>query len=232
MRASVAVLAPALCLSLVVAFSVPAGSLGLRLVATLAGFLIPAWCVILVRRRRPVVVSPADWVTLARGVLAGGCLALTVFILGGTLPTQSWVLASLAAPAALLDAVDGWVARRTGTASPAGAILDVETDAAFVATLSVAVSVLLGPWVLLMGAAYYLFRIAGRLRPALRRPLARSAGRRVIAALQSAALVVAVVPVVPVPAAAAVVGAALGLLFVSFGRDIVALERHVRELGD
>ena len=37
---------------------------------------------------------------------------------------------------ALLDLVDGWVARRTGTASPFGARFDLETDAALILVLS------------------------------------------------------------------------------------------------
>ncbi len=42
---------------------------------------------------------------------------------------------ALAVPALILDGVDGWVARRTGTANDAGARLDMEVDAALILVL-------------------------------------------------------------------------------------------------
>ena len=77
-------------------------------------------------------------------------------------------LVTLSVVALVLDAVDGWVARRTGTASPLGARFDGEVDALLILVLSVYVSNLIGPWVLAIGAARYLFLVAGWLLPWMR----------------------------------------------------------------
>ena len=58
-------------------------------------------------------LSPADWVTLARATLAVGVAALVADSFGRPVPVT--LLVSLAAVALVLDAVDGWVARRTRT---------------------------------------------------------------------------------------------------------------------
>ena len=63
---------------------------------------------------------------------------------------------------------------------------------------------------------------------ALREPLAFSQFRRLVGGVQGVALLIALVPVVPVPASAAVVALALALLVVSFGRDVLRLERAQR----
>lgn len=183
-----------------------------------------------VLRRRPRTSTPADRVTLTRSVLASGCAAVTVMVLAGSVPARTWWLLALAVPALLLDAADGLVARRTGSVSVAGARLDMQVDAGFLVVLSVAVAPVLGGWVLLIGAMRYLFVAASWLRPALAAPLARSEFRRAVAGLQGAMLAVAIAPVVPLGAATVAVLFALALLLVSFGRDVVTLERRVRAL--
>lgn len=192
----------------------------------LAGLAIPVGAAISVLRRTPVFLTHADRVTLGRGALAGGCAALAVFICAGLLPSQSWLIVLLAAPAALLDAVDGWVARRTGNANAYGARLDMETDAAFLMVLSIPAAFVVGPWVLCIGAMRYLFVAAAWLRPALAGKLEFSQFRRIVAAIQSAVLVVVVAPVIPVVLATVLAGVALMLLAVSFGKDIYTLERQ------
>lgn len=172
--------------------------------------------------------SPADRVTLARTVLIGGCATIAVLILAGPLQARPWWLIALAAPALALDGVDGFVARRTGTSSAAGARLDMEMDAALLLVLSVVAVASLGPWVLTIGLMRYVFAFAFRFRPQLRAPLAFSQFRRVVAAIQGVALVVALAPVVPVPLAQVVLAGALALLVVSFGRDVIGLERRGR----
>src|SRR5690606_16238086 len=72
-------------------------------------------------------LGPASWVTLARATLAVGVAALVADPVGRDAPTA--LLVTLAAGALALDAVDGWVARRTGTSSPLGARFDGEVDA-------------------------------------------------------------------------------------------------------
>ena len=59
-------------------------------------------------------LTRADWVTLARAAVAFGVAALVVDSFGEPVPVTA--LVSLAALALALDAVDGWVARRTRTA--------------------------------------------------------------------------------------------------------------------
>lgn len=196
------------------------------LASLLAGLVIPVGAAISVLRRTPVFLTLADRVTLARGVLAGGCATLAVFTWAGLLPSQSWLLVLLAAPAALLDAVDGWVARKTGSANDYGARLDMETDAAFLVILSIPAVLIVGPWVLFIGAMRYLFVAAAWWRPALKGKLHFSQFRRAVAALQSIVLVAILVPIVPAMVASALAGTALALLTVSFGKDIYTLERE------
>lgn len=128
-----------------------------RLTAMAIGLAFVAVAALRVVRRRPTFSTPADRVTLFRAVLAGGCATIVVLSLLGDVPSRSWLLFALAAPALSLDVVDGWVARRTGTANAHGARLDMETDAAFLAVLSIPVSFLVGPWALAIGAMRYLF---------------------------------------------------------------------------
>jgi phosphatidylglycerophosphate synthase len=196
--------------------------------AAVLGPLPAGLCSVAVLRRHPLATTPADRVTLARAVLVTGCAAATVMVVAGSVPARTWWLLALAAPALLLDAVDGVVARRTGSASADGARLDWQLDAGALVVLSLAVAPALGAWVLLIGGMRYAFVVAGRLRPQLRGALAFSQFRRVVAGVQGATLAVAIAPIVPLAVASAAVLVALVLLSVSFGRDVVALERHVR----
>ena len=169
--------------------------------------------------------GPADRVTLGRTVLIGGCATIAVLILTGALSARPWWLLMLAAPALALDGVDGFVARRTGTASAAGARLDMEMDAALLMVLSLIATQSLGWWVLALGGMRYAFVAAAWFRPQLSRPLAFSQFRRVVAAIQGVTLAAALSPVVPLVPARIAVAAALVLLFISFGRDVITLER-------
>ena len=63
-------------------------------------------------------LGPASWVTLARATLAIGVVALAADSFTGDTPVA--LLVTLAAVALVLDAVDGWVARRTGMATALG----------------------------------------------------------------------------------------------------------------
>ena len=58
-------------------------------------------------------LGPADWVTLTRATLAAGVAALVADSFAEAVPVV--LVGSLASVALALDAVDGWVARRTGT---------------------------------------------------------------------------------------------------------------------
>ena len=134
--------------------------------------------------------GPADRVTLTRATLVGGVAALVADSFAGRRPSPCWSL--LAAVALVLDAVDGRVARRTGTASPLGARFDMEVDAFLILVLSVYVARSVGPWVLAIGAARYAFVAAGWLLPWLRGPAPPRYWRKVVAAIQGIVLTVAV----------------------------------------
>lgn len=174
--------------------------------------------------REPRVCTPADRVTLVRAVLVACCAALTVAGILGRQPPAA-VLVFLGAAAFALDALDGPVARRTRTASAAGARLDTETDAALTLVLSCAAAVSTGAWVLLIGLMYYAFAVAGRFRPGLQKTLPPSPLRKAIGALQPFALLLALTPGVPSAAGTTALLVALALLLFSFGRDTAALER-------
>ena len=106
-------------------------------------------------------LGPAGWVTLGRATLAVGVAALTAESFFRDVPVA--VLVALAAVALVLDYVDGWVARRTASASALGARLDGEVDAFLILVLSVYVAPTAGAWVLAIGAARYAFLVAGWL---------------------------------------------------------------------
>lgn len=197
---------------------------GIGILAVLTGLVVPAVASSALVRRRPAAVSPPDVVTLGRVALTGVVAAATVLVLAGQLPARTWMVALVVSAALLLDAVDGWLARATGTASPSGARLDMESDAALLLVLSILVSVTLGWWVVAIGAMRYVFVLASWVRPELRAGLAPSPFRRVVAAVQGIALLIALVPVVPAPLAVAVVVTSLVLLATSFVRDVVELE--------
>jgi phosphatidylglycerophosphate synthase len=169
-------------------------------------------------------LGPADWVTLARATLAVGVAALVA----GSFeqPVPAMMLVSLAAIALALDAVDGWVARRTRTTARLGARFDAEVDAFLILILSVYVARSAGAWVLAIGVARYAFLAAGWLLPWLREPLPPRFWRKVVAALQGIVLVVATAQVLPSAVNAAALAAALILLAESFGRDVWWLWGH------
>ncbi|AXJ11926.1 CDP-alcohol phosphatidyltransferase [Arthrobacter sp. PM3] len=174
--------------------------------------------------RRPRFSTPADRVTLGRAVVVACCAALAVWGLVAR-SGDPGLIVLLGAAAFLLDAVDGRVARRTGAATDEGARLDSDTDAALVLALSCAASAMFGPWPWAMGLMYYAFQAAAWFRPSLQAQLPSSPVRKVIGAIQPAALLFALLPGVPPWLGVLVLGAALGLLAFSFGRDVLTLER-------
>ena len=136
------------------------------------------------------------------------------------------MLVAIAIVALVLDAVDGQVARRTGTASGLGARFDMEVDAFLILVLSVYVARPMGAWVLAIGAMRYAFVVLSWALPWLRGPVPPRFWRKVVAATQGVVLVFAAADVLPAPLMVAALAAALALLVESFGRDIVWLWRH------
>jgi phosphatidylglycerophosphate synthase len=193
-----------------------------------AGYALGTWILLSRALRRSEVRGwgPANTVTLARLTLAGGVTALAADSVVGGWPVSA-TLTVLAAVALLLDAVDGQVARRTGTTSALGARFDMEADSVLVLVLSVLVATSLGWWVVAIGAFRYVFVGLSWGFPWLRAPLPPRRSRKVVAALQGIVLVVATAGIVPEPQLVVGVGLALASLVWSFGTDIGWLWRRV-----
>lgn len=174
---------------------------------------------------RPDRLPRAHAVTLARFALALGVAQLT-FAASATAPILT-AAAALAGLALALDGVDGWLARRDGTAGPFGAWFDQEVDALLILVLALAVwtTGAAGPWVLLAGGWRYLFLAARSALPRLRGDLAPSMRRRIVCVVQVATLVAGLAPFVPAALRTALLASGVVLLTWSFAIDIAALWR-------
>ncbi len=165
--------------------------------------------------------------------------ASLVALLAGLLPELpserlAFAAVAVAVLAALLDAVDGALARRRGLASAFGARFDMETDALLIMVLASLAAAWgrVGIWVLLSGLMRYLYVGAGLLLPWLRASLPQSRMRQTICVVQVVALIVVLAPFVPPALAAAVAAVALVLLSGSFLADIVRLAGpRARQIG-
>jgi phosphatidylglycerophosphate synthase len=167
----------------------------------------------------------ANQVTVARGAL----IALLAGLIGeragpGVAALATWV----AGTAAVLDAVDGWLARRTGMASPFGARFDMETDALLIMVLAVLAWQFgkAGVWVLASGLLRYVFVAAGTVVPLLRGHLPPSQRRKIVAVVQVVALNFVIAPFVPAPLSACIAAIGLAALTLSFSMDVVWLLQH------
>jgi phosphatidylglycerophosphate synthase len=169
-------------------------------------------------------LGPADWVTLARAILVGGVAALTADSFSRHIPLP--VLVAVATVALVLDAVDGKVARRTGTVSALGARFDMEVDAFLILVFSVYLMRPFGAWVLAIGAMRYAFVVAGWVLPWMRASVPPRYWRKVVAATQGVVLVVATAGVLPWPVMVVALVGSLALLVESFGNDITWLWRR------
>ncbi|HTU95349.1 MAG TPA: hypothetical protein VMF14_05875 [Solirubrobacteraceae bacterium] len=168
-------------------------------------------------------LNPADWVTLVRATLTVGVAALIAGSFARHVPVA--LLVALAGIALALDAVDGWVARRTRSAT-LGAHFDAEVDAFLIFILSVYVARSLGAWVLAIGLARYAFLAAGWPLCWLRAELPPRFWRKTVAAVQGVFLVIAAAQVFPAIVNGIIVAVALVLLAESFGRDVWWLWRR------
>jgi phosphatidylglycerophosphate synthase len=199
-----------------------AGTAGLGVAGWLAGVAYGvATCALLSRgldRSGMAGLGPANRVTLFRATLVGGVAALAVESF--TRPAPVAVLVALTAVALLLDGVDGWVARRTGSASALGARFDVEIDAFLLLVLSVFVARPIGAWVLAIGAMRYAYVAAGLALPWLQGSLPPRYWGKVVAATQGIVLVVATTGLPPRPLVITALAVSLVMLIESFGRSV------------
>ena len=164
----------------------------------------------------------ANRITLARAAL--------ICALAGSVAVADepdWPLWLLAGLAALLDGVDGWVARRTRLSSRFGARFDMEIDALLILVLALLAwrTDRAGPWILAAGAMRYVFVAAAAVWPWLAAPLPPSARRKAVCAVQVVSLLLCLLP--GLPPLLAVTSAALGLLALtaSFAIDVSWLWR-------
>ena len=144
--------------------------------------------------------------------------------------TLAWAVVGVATLAALLDLLDGALARKHRLTSRFGARFDMECDALLIAVLSVLVVQLgkAGVWVCVAGALRYGFVAAARRWPWLAQPLPPSTRRQAACVTQIATLIAALAPVVPTPWSALLAGVGLLTLVASFTWDVLALRRtHV-----
>lgn len=169
----------------------------------------------------------ANRVTLARGALTAFVLAL---VGAPAVVAEAWIALAVALIAFALDHVDGRLARARGETSAFGARFDMEADALLVLGLSVLVWQYdkAGAWVIAAGAMRYAFIACGWFLPWLTRPLPPSKRRQAICVVQTAALLVALAPVVAAPVSDVVAAAGLAALGVSFAVDVRWLFRAHR----
>src|SRR3954470_9904958 len=207
-----------------VALSGAAFSVNAWIAGVACGFVTNAALARGLSQQRAERLAPADWVTLARATLAVGVAALVADSFEERVPLT--LLVSLAAIALALDAVDGWVARRTRTTGTLGARFDGEVDAFLILVLSVFVARSVGAWMLAIGAARYLFLAAGWPLRWMREPLPPRDWRKVVTATQGIVLTIAAAGVLPSALTQAALFGALALLAESFGRDVWWLWRH------
>ena len=178
-------------------------------------------------------LGPADHVTVTRATLACAVAALTAqsllghaHLLGQGPPLRHGhptMLVAVAGLALVLDAVDGWVARHSRTETPLGARMDMEVDAFLILVLSVAASVVVGWWVLAIGAFRYGFLTATWVAPWLGGAVPPRWSRKAVAALQGVVLTVVTAQVLPRGACVAALAVALALLAWSFGTQVAEL---------
>ena len=173
-------------------------------------------------------LGPANRVTLGRGVLV--CLIAATLFDGAWLATQAHWLVGTAILALAADGLDGWVARRTGSASAFGARFDMELDAYLILVLCLGVVALgkAGAWVLAIGGMRYLLVAAMWPWPWLAMPLPESWRRKAICVWQVASLVCALSPWVMPQVAAPLLWSSLALLGWSFAVDVRWLHRKAR----
>jgi phosphatidylglycerophosphate synthase len=164
-------------------------------------------------------------------LVTSGRLLLVAFVASlvgqPTTPELAWTAVVVSTIAALLDIADGWIARRTGTATAFGARFDMEVDAVLIMVLAGLAWAWgkAGAWVLLSGLLRYGFVVGGWLLPWLRNPLPASLRRKTICVVQIVALIVVLGPIVRPPLSTLVAGLGLVILCYSFVVDTLWLWR-------
>ena len=152
----------------------------------------------------------ANWVTLIRLILCCVLLISASF-------NFPWLLVGLGLTIAILDGVDGYLARKEKKTDQFGNYFDMETDAVFVMCLSFSIWYMgiAGPWILLAGYWRYIFAISLYWINIKKKPEPRIWLARAIAVYTMIALTVAFV--LPATEAKLLCFSVVGLLTLSFG---------------
>jgi phosphatidylglycerophosphate synthase len=162
--------------------------------ASTAAFCFLVLAALIARHSRDRSFGVADVVTLSRGLGVCFLAGLALQAWAGDLARHGVLIMIIMGTLCLtLDGVDGRVARARGEASAFGARFDVETDAAMLVVLSIAVPAvgIAGWWVLAIGAMRYGYVAVSFVVPALRTPLPYRYSAKVIAVGQAVALLAA-----------------------------------------
>lgn len=173
----------------------------------------------------------ANTITLLRVSLVAGVAG---FIGEASSDRIAWTAAAAITLVALLDGVDGWLARRSQQQSAFGARFDMETDAALILILSILVWLhgKAGAWVVACGLMRYGFVAAGRILPWMAGPLRSTLRGKSVAVAQLAGLGAALLPVVLTPFSNVVAAITLALLVWSFAIDVAWLKRQATASPD
>lgn len=172
-----------------------------------------------------IVLAAGRWSARSGFGLANVLTSLRVLIL---LATSAWLsrlsdalLVGMLVASFLLDALDGAVARRLGTASEFGSTFDTEADAAFVLVLCVVLwlRIRLGLWVLIPGVLRYVYVLSLALFPSVQGRVRRPLFGRMAFLLSSALLLAAAAA--RGWAAVWLAGAGVAVSCVSFGRSFL-----------
>jgi len=167
----------------------------------------------------------ANGVTLARAAV----LCLLAGLLGRADPAAlGWLPFAAALAVLCLDGLDGWAARRFGSASAFGAGFDMEVDGLFLILLCLLLVAAdkTGAWVLLAVLPRYLFVAASRVRPWLRRELPPRFGRKLAFVAASLLLLLGLAPPLTPPTTTLAAAAAIALIATSFALDLAWLHRR------
>ena len=175
-------------------------------------------------------VGYANLITGTRLLLVCGVVALVAV---PDPQLAGWLAVVLSTVAASLDAVDGPIARRTGTESTFGARFDMEVDALLIMVLAALAWQWekAGAWVLLSGLLRYGFVAGGWMFPWLRQPLPPSLRRKTVCVIQIVGLIIVLGPIVRPPLSTALAAIGLAILGYSFLVDTLLLARRPTARG-
>lgn len=147
--------------------------------------------------RRQSSLGWANGLTLARLVGVSWTAALSLTWLMTPPPSRTGValLVVVVVVCLILDGLDGRVARVRGEVDEFGARFDMETDAALIMLLCIAVAAQgsVGWWVLVIGLARYGYWLCSLRVSALKLPVAPSLLRRTVAVGQSVAMLICLI---------------------------------------